>query len=122
MKRMGEDVWGKQGLEGRYANHVQIGVNIKEVVLDFGQYFAEEDLPRFHTRIIMAPKYAKALLETLTEALAQFEKMSRGPAKCNRRSKANKKLRGQEKIACCKLLLHAERSERVTLKNSSAGD
>ena len=79
MKRVGEDVWGKQGLEGRYANHVQIGVNIKEVVLDFGQYFIEENLPTFHTRIIMAPLDAKALLETLTEALAQFEKISRGP-------------------------------------------
>ena len=79
MKRVGENFCGKHGLEGRYANHVQIGVNIKEVVLDFGQYFKEENQPTFHTRIIMAPMDAKALLETLTEALAQYEKMSPGP-------------------------------------------
>jgi hypothetical protein len=79
VKKVGKDLCGKQGLEGRYANHVQIGVNIKEVVLDFGQYFKEENLPTFHTRIIMAPLDAQALLETLTEALAQFERMSRGP-------------------------------------------
>jgi hypothetical protein len=79
VKRVGEDVCGKPGLEGRYANLVQIGVNIKEVVLDFGQYFKEEDQPSFHTRIIMAPLDAEALLETLTEALAQLEKMSQGP-------------------------------------------
>ena len=78
MKRRGEDICENQGLEGRYANHVQIGVNESEVALDFGQYYAEEE-PRFHTRIIMAPKYAKALLETLIGALAQFEKITQGP-------------------------------------------
>lgn len=78
MKRVGEDVCGKQGLEGRYANHVRIGVNENEVVLDFGQYY-EEGQPKFHTRIILAPRYATSLLETLIEALAQFEKISQGP-------------------------------------------
>ena len=86
MKRVGEDVCGKPGLEGRYANHVQIGVNIKEVVLDFGQYFKEENQPTFHTRIIMAPMDARALLETLIGALAQFEKITGEPAKSNRRN------------------------------------
>jgi hypothetical protein len=71
------DLSGKQGLEAWYANIVSIGVNEFEVLLDFGQYFLEEGQPRFHTRIIMAPMDTKALLETLTEALAQYEKMSR---------------------------------------------
>jgi Protein of unknown function (DUF3467) len=68
MKRTVEDICGKPRLEGRFANNVQIGVNESEVVLDFGQYFSGED-PTFHTRIIMTPLDAKALLETLTEAL-----------------------------------------------------
>jgi hypothetical protein len=78
MKKPGEDTCGKQGLEGRYANHVQIGVNEREVVLDFGQYFLEEDQPRFHTRIIMTPMDARALLATLMGALTQVEKMTGG--------------------------------------------
>jgi hypothetical protein len=79
VKKQDDDIWGKPTLEGRYANHVQIGVSESEIVLDFGQYFLDADRPRIHSRIIMTPKDAGALLETLTEALAQFEKMSRGP-------------------------------------------
>jgi hypothetical protein len=81
VKKVGDDICGKPGVEGRYANHVQIGVNIKEVVLDFGQDFKEDNLPTFHTRIIMAPLDAQALLETLTEALAQYEKMIQEPGR-----------------------------------------
>jgi hypothetical protein len=81
VKKAGEDACGKPGLEGRYANHVKIGVNESEVILDFGQYYPEEDQPKYHTRIILAPLYAEALLETLIGALAQFEKMSQGPGR-----------------------------------------
>jgi hypothetical protein len=71
VKKWEEHTRGKQALEGKYANHVQIGVSESEVVLDFGQYFLEEDQPRFHTRIIMTPLDARALLETLRRALDQ---------------------------------------------------
>jgi hypothetical protein len=78
VKKQINDPLGKQGLEGRYANHVQIGVSESEVVLDFGQYFLEEGDPRFHTRIIMTPMDARNLLETLMGALSQGETMTGG--------------------------------------------
>jgi hypothetical protein len=78
VKSMGADGRGKNGLQGQYANHVRIGVGDLEVVLDFGQYFLEEGEPLFHTRIILTPQDAQALLETLMGALAQSEKMTGG--------------------------------------------
>lgn len=81
MRRSGAEVNVKHGLEGRYANHVEIGVSDSEVVLDFGQYFLDTDQPLFHTRIIMTPKDAGALLEILMGALALAGKTSREPGR-----------------------------------------
>lgn len=59
--------------EGRYANYFQVGHNASEFVLDFGQYYDENEDARFHTRIVTSPMYAKAFLTTLQESLNQYE-------------------------------------------------
>jgi hypothetical protein len=65
---------GPQGpLLGSYANYFEVGHNACEVLLDFGQFYAENARARVHTRIIMNPSYAKALLRTLSESLLRYE-------------------------------------------------
>ena len=60
-------------LLGRYANYFEVGHNAFEFLLDFGQFYAENDRARVHTRIIMSPTYAKALLHTLGESCQRYE-------------------------------------------------
>ena len=60
--------------EGRYANYFQVGHNAFEFLLDYGQCYPETKETQFHTRIIMNPAYAKALLDTLKESIEQYEK------------------------------------------------
>jgi Protein of unknown function (DUF3467) len=60
-------------LEGRYANYFKVGHNAFEFLLDFGQFYATSQEAQFHTRIITAPIYAKALLELLRESVNQYE-------------------------------------------------
>ena len=60
-------------LEGRYANYFKVGHNAVEFLLDFGQFHAGNAEVHFHTRIISIPVYAKALLQTLGESIAQYE-------------------------------------------------
>ena len=60
-------------LEGRYANYFSIGHNAFEFIIDVGQSYSEGEAPRLHTRIIITPVYAKALLETLRESLDRYE-------------------------------------------------
>lgn len=64
---------GGAPLEGRYANAFQIGHNAFEFLLDFGQVTPDREQARFHTRIITAPAYAKALFETLKDSLERYE-------------------------------------------------
>jgi hypothetical protein len=59
--------------EGRYANFFEIGYNAAEVVLDFGQSYANIELPSFHTRIVTAPMYAKQLMMLMQESIARYE-------------------------------------------------
>jgi hypothetical protein len=61
-------------LEGRYANHIQIGHNSYEFVIDFGQLYAGNEEARFHTRIIVTPIYAKAFLDVLKKSIEQYER------------------------------------------------
>jgi hypothetical protein len=42
-------------------------------VLDFGQSYAGQPVTPCHTRIVMSPIYAYALLQTLKDALAEHE-------------------------------------------------
>jgi hypothetical protein len=64
-------------LEGKYANYFKVGYNAFEFVIDFGQLYPENETgtkkAQIHTRIVTAPVYAKALLETLQTSIAQYE-------------------------------------------------
>ena len=61
-------------LEGRYANYFKVGYNAFEFVIDFSQLYTENREPKFHTRIITSPAYAKKLLKLLVESIRGFEK------------------------------------------------
>lgn len=61
-------------LEGRYANHIQIGHNLHEFVIDFGQLYVGNGEAHFHTRIIVTPIYAKAFLDVLKKSIDQYER------------------------------------------------
>jgi hypothetical protein len=68
-----DDLVGRQGLEGRYANYFEVGHNQAEFLVDFGQFYPQGDAPAFHTRIVMGPVYAKALTQLLTDAVTRYE-------------------------------------------------
>jgi hypothetical protein len=65
-------------LEGRYANYFKVGHNAFELIIDCGQYYANDEKPQLHTRIITSPGYGKALLNTLRESLEEYERTN-GP-------------------------------------------
>jgi hypothetical protein len=68
-----QDAGGAHDLEGRYANYFKVGYNAFEFVLYFGQYYAEDEKARLHTRIVTGPSYAKALLEFLQDCIDKYE-------------------------------------------------
>ena len=73
---MEDNTENRQGVgqyEGHYANYFQIGHNVAEFLLDFGQFYAENGVVQWHTRIITAPMYAQALLELLQESVEQYQ-------------------------------------------------
>ncbi|MBL8298416.1 MAG: hypothetical protein JNN30_08725 [Rhodanobacteraceae bacterium] len=55
---------------GRYANCFKVGFNALEVVLEFGEHYADSGAPGVHTRIVTNSFCARALLTTLDESLA----------------------------------------------------
>lgn len=59
--------------EGHYANYFKIGHNAFEFLLDFGQYYSEDEKVVIHTRIITNPVYAKALFKTLENSIKDHE-------------------------------------------------
>ncbi len=61
-------------LEARYANFFKIGSNAFEFLLDFGQFYPQNGDGLIHTRVVMSPVYAKALLQTLSDSISQYEK------------------------------------------------
>jgi Protein of unknown function (DUF3467) len=61
--------------EGRYVNYFKIGYNAFELIIDCGQCYADNEVPKLHTRIITSPAYGKALLKTLQDALKEYEKV-----------------------------------------------
>ena len=61
-------------LEGRYANCFKIGYNAFELIIDFGQCYAENEGEQLHTRIITNPKYGQQLLIALRGSLEEYEK------------------------------------------------
>ncbi len=60
-------------LEGRYANYFKVGYNAFEFLLDFGQFYPENEQAKLHTRIITSPTYARALLEILRQSIERYE-------------------------------------------------
>ena len=66
-------------LEARYVNHFQVGHNEYEFVFDFRQFHPRRpgDAPDAAeiriVRIVMGPPFAKALLDTLQRAVAEYE-------------------------------------------------
>jgi uncharacterized protein DUF3467 len=60
-------------MEGRYANYFEIGHNVFEFVLDFGQLYPDSQPPVMHSRVIVGPAYAKRLLEVLLKAVDSYE-------------------------------------------------
>jgi hypothetical protein len=61
-------------LEGRYANAFALGYNAFEFLLDFGQAYSHAEDVIFHTRIILAPSYARALLLLLQSNLEEYQR------------------------------------------------
>jgi len=54
---------------GRYANAFRVGFNAFEVVIEFGEQFSEGEGECTHTRIVTNPVFARALLDSLADAL-----------------------------------------------------
>jgi len=62
------------GIARCYANHLKIGQNAFEFLLDFGQFYRGDGKEHFHVGIITTPVYAKAFLRVLRECIDQYEK------------------------------------------------
>ena len=60
-------------LEGRYANHFEIGFTALEFLFDFGQFDEDSGTAIRHTRIITNPVSAKTFWEMLRDVLAEYE-------------------------------------------------
>jgi hypothetical protein len=56
---------------GLYANYFEVGQTDVEFVIDFGQRYRGQAPAACHTRIVTSPIYARALLRTLTGAMAR---------------------------------------------------
>lgn len=56
-----------------YANQFEIGYSRDEVLLRMAQAYEGESARVRGTRVVMTPAYAKALLQLLAEAMAQYE-------------------------------------------------
>lgn len=69
------DPRGEAGaLHALYSNYFQVGFNVFEFLLDFGQSFANPESARvFFTRIMVTPGGAKNLSQTLRESVARYE-------------------------------------------------
>lgn len=59
--------------KGVYANYFEVGHTAFEFVIDFGQTYANKE-GCCHTRIVTSPTYARALLQTLSEAVDEYNR------------------------------------------------
>lgn len=69
----GRTMQDSKAIEGQYANYFQVGQNAIEFLIEFGQLYEGEVNPKFHTRIITSPEYAKELRDLLQKSLAEYE-------------------------------------------------
>jgi len=58
-------------IKSNYTNYFEIGFNAHEVILNCGQFYAGDEKPFIHTRLLTSPAYAEALLELLRDTLDQ---------------------------------------------------
>jgi hypothetical protein len=58
--------------KGLYANYFEVGQTACEFVIDFGQRYRGQPPSACHTRIVTSPTYARALLQTLTQAVEEY--------------------------------------------------
>jgi hypothetical protein len=72
-KQRGEDEFGPDVIEGRYANYFEVGHNALEFVLDFGQKYCDGLEERIHSRIVTGPSYAKEFLRVLEKSISRYE-------------------------------------------------
>lgn len=65
-------------VEAKYTNYFNVGHNAHEFVLDFGQFYSEQEHAHLHTRLVVGPTYARELATLLQEALQAHEE-AHGP-------------------------------------------
>lgn len=65
--------WKGIALEGLYANYLQVGHNAFEFFLDFGRIENETEQAELCARLVTSPGHAKAMLQTLQEAIDTYE-------------------------------------------------
>ena len=59
--------------ERRYANHLRVGFNQLEFLLDFAQaYFGQED--QVHTQLVAAPAHIKEFVALLQGCVSDYER------------------------------------------------
>lgn len=66
---------GNEGTAARYANYFEIGHNVGEFILDFGQAYSQAEERQVHTRIVTSPAYVKSLLRLLGAAVERHEQV-----------------------------------------------
>lgn len=62
-----------QAPDARYSDYFEVGHNPIEFLLDFGHAVLAPQVPRIHSRIVLAPTTAKHLLEVLQRAVGEYE-------------------------------------------------
>jgi hypothetical protein len=61
----------------RYSNHLEVGQNAFEFLLEFGQsYSVREQETTIHTRIVTSPYFAKHFSDLLQESVRRYEEQN----------------------------------------------
>lgn len=63
-----------------YANYFEAGFSHEEILLRFAQAYDGPAVLSEHARIVMTPRYARALLQLLQGTLARFDAMQQALA------------------------------------------
>ena len=63
----------KDPMPYRYSNYFKIGYNREEFLMDFGQLYEGSGNGPMHTRLVILPVIAKALLSVLAKSVSQYE-------------------------------------------------
>ena len=59
--------------EARPANYLEVGFNLAEFILVFGQAYEGQGDAFLHTRLVTSPIYAKQFSDLLARSLAEYE-------------------------------------------------